>query len=53
MELATRYVLIRPDTRGFRQDLQEDTERVRHGLAHGWHDVALPALRRVAEDSAG
>jgi uncharacterized protein YndB with AHSA1/START domain len=37
---------------GWEQFILADTERVRDGLFHGWHDVALPALRRVAEDSA-
>ena len=29
-----------------------ETEGVRGGLGHAWHDVALPALRRVAEGLA-
>jgi uncharacterized protein YndB with AHSA1/START domain len=37
---------------GWNQFEPEETERVREGLARGWHAVALPALRRVAEDSA-
>ena len=37
---------------GWEQFIPEDTERVREGLAYGWHALALPALRRVAEDSA-
>ena len=37
---------------GWEQFEVAETERVRDGLAHGWHAVALPALRRIAEDSA-
>jgi uncharacterized protein YndB with AHSA1/START domain len=35
---------------GWDQFDPEATERVREGLARGWYEVALPALRRVAED---
>ena len=30
----------------------EETAAMREGLARAWHNVALPALKRVAEDSA-
>jgi uncharacterized protein YndB with AHSA1/START domain len=36
---------------GWDQFDPEETERVREGLARGWHAVALPALRRVAESA--
>jgi len=35
---------------GWEQFEAEATAAVRRGLLHGWHAVALPALRRVAED---
>jgi uncharacterized protein YndB with AHSA1/START domain len=37
---------------GWDQFDPEETRRIREGLWRGWYGVALPALRRVAEDSA-
>ena len=38
---------------GWDQFEEQETAAMREGLARAWHNVALPALRRVAEDSAG
>jgi uncharacterized protein YndB with AHSA1/START domain len=38
---------------GWDQFEEQETAAMREGLARAWHHVALPALRRVAEDSAG
>jgi uncharacterized protein YndB with AHSA1/START domain len=38
---------------GWEQFEEQETAAMREGLARAWHNVALPALRRVAEDSAG
>ena len=37
---------------GWDQFEEQETAAMREGLARAWHNVALPALRRVAEDSA-